>query len=78
MTSANDRLPTPAPGAVGRYALPLPIPALHVVEYRLPAGTVIRAGTAAPSFGQAGGGVEVCLTAVTAATVGATTMLTDY
>jgi hypothetical protein len=65
-------------GAVGRYALPLPLPAIHVVEYRLPAGTVIEAGTAAPSFGQAGGGVEVCLTANTAATVGATTTLSDY
>lgn len=65
-------------GAVGRYALPLPVPANHVIEYELPSGTVILAGTAAPSFGQAGGGVEICLIAATNATAGPTTTLTDY
>ena len=79
LTSKMDRLHADTGfGAVGRYALPLPLPAIHVVEYELPAGTVIRAGTAAPTFGQAGGGVEVCLDAVTAVSVGASTTLTEY
>ncbi|HEY6320411.1 MAG TPA: hypothetical protein VJA16_02505 [Thermoanaerobaculia bacterium] len=49
--------------AVGRYALPLPVPASFVHVYVLPQGTTLRVGTALPSFGQAGGGVEVKLTA---------------
>jgi hypothetical protein len=47
--------------AVGRFALPLPLPACHVIHYELPAGTFLNIGTVAPLFGQAGGGVEVCL-----------------
>lgn len=46
-------------GAVGRYALPLPIPASFVHDYTLPVGTTLQVGTVAPQFGQAGGGVEV-------------------
>jgi len=52
-------------GAVGRYALPIPLPAIHVVDYQLAAGTLIKVGTVTPNFGQAGGGVEICLTAAT-------------
>jgi hypothetical protein len=48
-------------GAVGRYALPLPIPISTVIEYTLPAGTRIEVGTVAPLFGQSGGGVEIKL-----------------
>lgn len=48
--------------SVGRYALPIPLPACYVFQYELPAGITIRAGTVAPAFGQAGGGVEICLT----------------
>ena len=47
--------------AVGRYALPVPVPAIHVFVYQLPPGTSLRVGTALPNFGQAGGGVEVQL-----------------
>lgn len=51
--------------AVGRYALPIPVPAIHVFLYQLPPGTTLRVGTALPNFGQAGGGVEVQLTSAT-------------
>lgn len=46
-------------GAVGRFALPLPLPACKVVHYEIPKGTTIKVGTVAPAFGQAGGGVEI-------------------
>jgi hypothetical protein len=50
-------------GAVGRFALPLPVPASYVFEYEVvpsvPAGLKIKVGTVAPAFGQAGGGAEV-------------------
>lgn len=54
-------------GAVGRYALPIPVPASYVFEYLLPAGTVLNVGTVAPNFGQSGGGVEVRTTTAVAA-----------
>jgi hypothetical protein len=47
--------------AVGRYALPLPVPASYRFQYQLLAGTQLQVGTVLPSFGQAGGGVEVRL-----------------
>ena len=47
--------------SVGRYALPIPLPACYLFQYELSAGITIRAGTVAPAFGQAGGGVEICL-----------------
>lgn len=59
--------------AVGRYALPLPVPASYVHIYVLPAHTKLLVGTALPSFGQAGGGVEVKLPA--AAPVAAPTVV---
>jgi hypothetical protein len=46
---------------VGRYALPIPLPASYVLQYELPKNTKIKVGTVAPMFGQAGGGVEVQL-----------------
>jgi hypothetical protein len=44
--------------AVGRFALPNNLPASHHYEIEAPAGTSVDFGTVAPSFGQAGGGVE--------------------
>jgi hypothetical protein len=65
-------------GAVGRYALPIPVPASFVFEYELPANTVLQGGaiqptvlqvgTVQPNFGQAGGGVEVKTTTPLTAT----------
>lgn len=44
---------------VGRYALPSPLPPVHMREFVVPAGTPLLQGTVAPAFAQAGGGVEV-------------------
>ncbi|MDJ0593070.1 MAG: hypothetical protein QNJ72_24310 [Pleurocapsa sp. MO_226.B13] len=49
-------------GTVGRFALPMPLPASYKHDYTLPANTVLSVGTVSPAFGQAGGGVEVCTT----------------
>lgn len=65
-------------GSVGRFALPIPLPISSVIEYTLPAGSVIDAGTVAPNYGQAGGGVEICLTANTVVTIGLTTPMPAY
>ncbi len=64
--------------SVGRYAHPLPIPVANVIRYTLPMGSLINMGKVAPLFRQAGGGVEICLTADTVVTVGATTVLLPY
>lgn len=53
--------------AVGRYALPIPLPCTYVHQYELPVDTKLQVGTVAPLFGQAGGGVEVFLQAKTKA-----------
>jgi hypothetical protein len=65
-------------GAVGRYALPIPLPASHVIQYELPKRTVIEIGTVAPNFGQSGGGVEIRLQNNTAATVIGKFKIPDY
>lgn len=44
--------------AVGRYALPVPLPAAYLFVLTPPAGTPVHFGAAIPLFGQAGGGVE--------------------
>jgi hypothetical protein len=44
--------------AVGRFALPNNLPASYHYEIEAPARTSVDFGTVAPSFGQAGGGVE--------------------
>lgn len=44
--------------AVGRFALPVPLPYRYVVLLVPPAGTPVEIGTVTPNFGQAGGGVE--------------------
>lgn len=64
--------------AVGRYALPLPIPASHTIDYELPQGTTIAVGTVAPSFGQSGGGVEIHVPYQTAAKKLAMHTFPDY
>ena len=62
VTTSNDAVHVNSGFAVvARYALPLPLPADHRIEYKLPKGTRIQVGTVAPNFGQAGGGVEVFL-----------------
>lgn len=62
LTTELDRLHANTGFAcIGRYALPLPIPASYVVQYHLLANTQVLVGTVAPLFGQSGGGVEVCL-----------------
>lgn len=63
---------------VGRYALPLPLPASRVHQYELKAGTSIKVGTVAPMFGQAGGGVEIQLPATTSAKLIGTFSVADY
>ena len=65
-------------GSVGRYALPLPIPVMNIIEYKLPAGTVIEVGTVTPLFGQAGGGVEIHISVDTVVTLGLTIPLPPY
>lgn len=45
--------------AVRRYALPNPMPAVHRFYLKPPDPIAVRRGTAAPAFGQPGGGVEV-------------------
>lgn len=63
VTTATDMPHVPSGlAAVGRYALPNPAPALYVYTMSPPPGISIRCGTVVPSFGQAGGGVEVQFT----------------
>ncbi|MDD3765201.1 MAG: hypothetical protein PHP86_18045 [Nevskiales bacterium] len=64
--------------AVGRYALPIPVPSSTQIQYELPAGTKIKVGTVAPMFGQSGGGVEVNLVSDTPANQVAVNTLPDY
>ena len=47
---------------VGRFALPVNLPASKHYEILAPIGTVVDFGTVAPAFGQAGGGVEAFFT----------------
>lgn len=44
--------------AVGRYALPVPLPYKHTLLLVPPAGTQVEIGTVVSAFGQGGGGVE--------------------
>lgn len=60
LTTTLDRpLVSSGFGAVGRFSLPLPVPASQVFEYELPKGAHLKVGTVSPMFGQSGGGVEV-------------------
>jgi hypothetical protein len=68
LTTTNDQgYANTGFAAVGRYALPLPVPAHQVHIYTLQKGTPLLVGTAVPKYGQAGGGVEVKLPADTPA-----------
>jgi hypothetical protein len=64
--------------AVGRFALPLPIPASNVIQYMLPPTTILDVGTVSPLFGQAGGGVEVCIVSSSSATQVGFPFVPDY
>jgi len=58
-TTDNDFKEVPSGlAAVGRYALPSRLPAVHVFLIQPPAGTVVAYGTVTPNFHMAGGGVE--------------------
>jgi hypothetical protein len=58
-TSDNDMTVVPSGlAAVGRYALPSRLPAIHVFRIQPPKGTPYLCGTVTPNFGLAGGGVE--------------------
>jgi hypothetical protein len=59
-TTFNDSRMVPSGlAAVGRYALPNPLPASRVYLLVPKPGTPTIAGAVVPSFNQAGGGVEV-------------------
>ena len=63
VTTQNDSaLVTSGLGAVGRYALPNPLPARFASVLKPAAVMPIRCGNSAPLFGQAGGGVEILFT----------------
>lgn len=47
--------------AVGRYALPNVAPSVFRWELRAPPGVPFSAGASVPLYGQAGGGVELCI-----------------
>lgn len=64
--------------AVGRYALPLPVPASILFVYQLPAGTDLFVGTVLPNYGQSGGGVEARLRADAVPTWKTSIALPDY
>lgn len=56
----NDGVLAPSgAAAVGRYALPHPLPANFLYTLVPPMATSMQFGAAPPSFGQSGGGVEV-------------------
>jgi hypothetical protein len=77
-TDLDHQLVNTGFGVVGRYALPIPVPASHVFEYELPAGTVLNVGTVLPNFGQSGGGVEVRTTAPVTSVQKALAKLSDW
>lgn len=59
-TTLNDSRIVPSGlAAVGRYALPNPLPARYGFRFSAPANATIHCGVVRPRYGQAGGGVEV-------------------
>lgn len=63
VTSGRDATVVPSGfAAVGRYALPNPIAAIHRFDIEMAGGVAGLVGTVLPAFGQAGGGVEIELT----------------
>lgn len=68
-TSDHDQRLAPSGfAAVGRYALPSPLPAWYRHTYRLQSSVSVSLGTVRPLFGQAGGGTEGLLAAAVAVT----------
>lgn len=62
LTSHGDtRFAVSGLGAVARYALPNPAPAIFCRAIGIPRGTALMCGTTAPMFGQSGGGEEIRL-----------------
>jgi hypothetical protein len=60
VTSANDGNHVPSGfAAVGRYALPNPVPAINRFHIAITGSVSGQMGTVSPAFGQAGGGVEI-------------------
>jgi hypothetical protein len=58
-TTKNDIKEVPSGlAAVGRYALPSPLPAVYLFRIAPTPGTEIAYGTVRPNYGMAGGGVE--------------------
>lgn len=63
VTSERDAAVVPSGfAAVGRYALPNPIAAIHRFDIEMAGSVTGLVGTVLPAFGQAGGGVEIELT----------------
>lgn len=62
-TQCDSSLVPSGLAAVGRYALPFPLPALYAYQLNPPPTTQVRCGNSAPAFGQAGGGVEILFNA---------------
>jgi len=65
-------------GAVGRYALPIPLPASNVIEYEIEHNAEIEIGTVAPNFGQSGGGVEIRFPRGATVLSANNTLISDY
>jgi len=79
VTTTNDAIHINSGfSVVARYALPLPLPANHRIEYKLPKGTKIQVGTVAPNFGQSGGGVEILIPEKTLASQISTSEIPDF
>ena len=62
-TESDSALVPSGLAAVGRYALPNPLPAFYAYRLNPPPATQVRCGNSAPAFGQAGGGVEILFSA---------------
>ncbi len=62
-TQKDDAFVNTGFGAVGRFALPMPIPASYRHDYtvlpQINSPIKLDVGTVAPAFGQSGGGIEV-------------------
>lgn len=80
VTSERDAAVIPSGfAAVGRYALPNPIAAIHRFDIEIVGGVAGLVGTVLPAFGQAGGGVEIELTGgAPAGSVKSRTMIAEY
>lgn len=62
-TESDSTLVPSGLAAVGRYALPNPLPALYAYRLNPPPATQVRCGNSAPALGKVGGGVEILFSA---------------